>query len=288
MACSVLIISGCYRKGENIPVNPPTVTTHLADAWSEFETGSYEAAVTSFTAAKDRDAGQAEAYLGLGWALARVLSYEQAESNFRIMQSITDDQSMILDSYAGLAVCFAAMKQNDEAIAEAQKVLELSPAYQFSHDSYVNALAMHKVVARSYVDQMDYLSALDVVDSSIEPGFITGLLGEGMLLHETKDSSPITSANTNVKGEVTLRLTKTKSGAEVPIELVKVISVKNQDGVVSYDILSFQQGVGDIVVKGNPIPKSTDILKVELIYASDYGLFLSKLFEKIASLRSGI
>ncbi len=282
-----LVSSGCYRKGENIPVNPPTANTHLQDAWAAFENGSYTAAEESFSAAKDRDALKAEAYLGLGWTLARELSFDQAISNFRIMQAIGQDPTMLLDSYAGLAVCYAAMKDNDNAIEEAQKVLQLSPSYSFSHDTYIDAKAMHVIIARSYVDQMDYLSALEIVEGSLQAGFMAELKGAGILLQESKEASVVVSPNTPVNGEATLRLTKDKGGVAVPLEIVKVLAIKSADGRVGYGVISFQQGGGEIVFKGNPIPQATDVMKVELIYAADYGLFLSKLFEKITSLRSG-
>ncbi len=282
-----LVVSGCYRKGENIPVNPPTANTHLQDAWAAFESGSYAVAAESFTAAKDRDALKSEAYLGLGWTLARQLSFDQAISNFRIMQAISQDAAMLLDSYAGLAVCFAAMKDNENAIEQAEKVLQLSPSYSFSHDTYINAKSMNIIIARSYVDQMDYLSALETVEGQIQAGFTAELLNAGILLQESKESPVVVSPNTPVNGEATLRLTKDKGGVAVPLEIVKVLTIKSADGRVGYGVVSFQQGGGEIIFKGNPIPQATDVMKIDLIYAADYGLFLSKLFEKITSLRSG-
>ncbi len=282
-----LAVSGCYRKGENIPVNPPTAETHLQDAWNAFENGSYSAAIESFTAAKDRDALQAEAYLGLGWTLARQLSFDHAISNFRIMQAISQDEAMLLDSYAGLAVCYAAMKDDENAIKQAEKVLQRSPSYAFSHDTYVDAKALNVIIARSYVNQMDYLSALEIVEGRIQAGFTTELLNAGILFQESKESPVVVSPNTPVNGEATLRFTKDKGGVAVPLEIVKVLAIKSADGRVGYSVVSFQQGGGEVVFKGNPIPQATDVMKVDLIYAADYGLFLSQLFEKIKSLRGG-
>jgi len=284
---AILALSGCYRKGENIPVNPPTASGYITDAWSTFEKGDYEAAEADFQAAKERDALQAEAYLGLGWVEARLLKFDDAISNFRILQSISQDQGMLLDSYAGLAVCYAAMNQHDAAIEEAERVISVAPDYAFSHDDYVNAKALYVIIARAYVNKGDYLSALEIVNENIEPGFIDQLISDGILIKALNtESVPIVGAQTNVSSEATLRLTKTKNEAEVPIELVKVLAVKSADESVQYQIIRFDQGGSDIIFKGNPIPQDEDTFKVDLIYASDFGLFLSKLYEKLASFRN--
>ena len=281
-----LATSGCYRKGENIPINPPTATQEIADGWTAFENGDYETAETNFKAAKDRDALQAEAYLGLGWVQARLLNFDSAIANFRILQSITQDQNMLADSYAGLAVCYSAMNQHDQAIEEAQKVLAVSPDYSFIHDDYINTKTLYIVMARAYINKGDYLSATELVDQHVEPGFIDKLLADGVLVKAVNtETTPIVGAQTVVNSQATIRLTKTKNDAEVPIELVKVLAVKSQDERVLYEVVSFDQGGSDISFKGNPIPQEEDIFKVDIIYASDYGIFLSRLFKVLETFR---
>lgn len=282
-------LSGCYRKGKNIPVNPPTESTYLVDGWSSFESGDFSAAEQAFKASKDRDALNPEAFLGLGWTQARLLNFDAAISNFRIMQSITTDPALEADAYAGLAVCFAAMKNDGDAIENVQKALELQPAYKFSHDTYVDAKALNIVLARSYLNKGDYLAAVQVVENKLQSGFVDQLISDGVLIKTTgMEASPILSATTPVDGQATLRLTKDVGGRSVAMELVQVYAVKDAGESVSYAIIDFQQGGSDVVFKGNPVPTSEDIFKVDLLYASNFGQFLSKLYEKIESLRGTI
>ena len=157
-------LPGCYRKGENIPVNPPTESTYLVDGWSSFESGDFTAAEQAFKSSKDRDALNPDAFLGLGWTQARLLNFNAAVSSFRIMQSISKDPLLEADAHAGLAMCFAAMKNDDSAIENAQLALQMQPSYKFSHDTYVDAKALNIVLARSYLNKGDYLSAVQVVE----------------------------------------------------------------------------------------------------------------------------
>ena len=282
-------LPGCYRKGENIPVNPPTESTYLVDAWTSFESGDFTAAEQAFKSSKDRDALNPEAFLGLGWTQARLLSFDKAISNFRIMQSITSDPALEADAHAGLAVCYAAMKNDDSAIENTQTALEMQPNYKFSHDNYVDAKALNIVLARSYLNKGDYLSAMNVVENNLESGFVDQLVSEGVLIKTNgMEASPILSTATPVDGQATLRLTKESNGKSVAIELVQVYAVKDASESVNYSIVDFQQGGSDIIFKGNPVPTSEDVFKIDLLYASNFTQFLSKLYEKIESLRGTI
>lgn len=283
----LLVSNGCYRKGENIPTNPPTATVLLEEAWQQFQSQEYDMAAETFKAAKDRDALQAEAFLGLGWTLSKLQNYTNAISNFRIMQSISKDEGLMLDSYAGLAVCFAAQGDDAATIENGLMVLEKSPSYSFSKDGYIDAKMIAIVVARSYVNNEDYVQALELVDSNVEPGFIASLINDGTVVQvDDMEIAPIIGANTPVSGEATLRIEKDKEGVMVPAELVKVLQVTSNDGNVAYSVLSFEQGGRDIVIKGNPVPKAGDLFKTDLLYANNFGVFLSKLYKKIESLKS--
>ncbi len=282
-------LSGCYRKGKNIPVNPPTESTYLTDAWALFESGDFSAAEEAFKSSKDRDALNPDAFLGLGWTQARLLNFNAAVSNFRIMQSITTDPALQADAYAGLTVCFAAMQDDDSAIENAQITLQMQPNYAFSHDTYIDVKALNIVVARSYLNKGDYLSAMQVVENNLESGFIDQLVSDGVLIKTNSlEASAIISATTAVDGKATLRLFKDVNGTSAVMELVKVYAVKDFSESVDYSVESFQQGGSDIIFKGNPVPTSEDVFKVDLLYASNFGQFLSRLYEKIESLRGTI
>jgi tetratricopeptide (TPR) repeat protein len=283
----LVLVSGCDRNGDNIPINPPTASVLLDEAWQHFQAEEYDDAVTAFTAAKDRDALQAEAFLGLGWTLAKQLDFDSAISNFRILQSITESEALLLDSYAGLTVCYSAQGNDDETIENGLLVLDKSASYAFSKDNYIDAKMMGVVVARSYVNNEDYLAALEIVDSTIESGFLSSLISDGTVVKvDNMEVEPITSGTTLVSGEATLRIEKDKAGSLVAAELVKVLEITDNSETVNYSIVSFEQGGRDIIIKGNPIPKAGDIFKADILYAENFGNFLSKLYTQIETIKN--
>ena len=52
-------------------------------------------------------------------------------------------------------------------------VLDMSSAYSFKHDNYIDIQKIGILLARSYINNRDYLAALELVDSKIEPGFLS-------------------------------------------------------------------------------------------------------------------
>ena len=283
----LVVVSGCDRNGENIPINPPTATVLLDEAWQHFVADEYDEAVEAFTAAKDRDALQADAFLGLGWTLSKQLNFDSAISNFRILQSITTNETLLLDSYAGLTVCYSAQGDDDATILNGTLVLDKSPSYVFSRDNYIDAKKIGIVIARSHVNNNNYLGALEIVDSVVEAGFLNSLISDGVLVQvDDMEVEPITSTSTMITGEATLRIEKEKEDALVAAELVKILEITDVTGTVNYSILSFDQGGRDILIKGNPIPKAGDIFKADLLYAENFGNFLSKLYTKIETIKN--
>lgn len=279
------VVGGCERKGKNIPTNPPTVTTHMADAWSYFEKHDYDNALVSFKAAKDRDAMTVDAYNGLAWSYARTQGYSNAVSNFQIMLSLTDDQAKHADTFAGLAFVNSATGDDLAAVAFVEKTLAINPQYSFAHDNKMNAKTLRVLVAKSYCNMADFLKALQEVDTNIESGFEQNLVADGVLLSATDDTVIVSTADL-ITGEVTAKITKQviveNDTSEVDAELVKVTRIKAVDNNSEYTLTSFEQGGGQIQFFGNPILQKKEKVLVSYYYAGDYGKFLSRLFKKIA------
>ena len=280
-----LVVGGCERKGKNIPINPPTVTTHLADAWSYFEKDDYDNALISFKAAKDRDAMAVEAYNGLAWSFARTHKYLDAVSNFQILLSLTDNPSMQADAYAGLAFVNSATEDDLAAIAYVEKTLASAPQYSFQHDSKINVTSLRVLVAKSYCNMGDFLKAMIEVETNIESGFEQSLIADGVILSAENDTAVVTNANL-LSGEAVAKITKqviaNGDTSVVDAELVKVTRIKAVDINVEYTLTSFAQGGAEIQFLGNPILEKKDKVLVSYYYAGDYGKFLSRLFRKIA------
>ena len=72
---------------------------------------------------------------------------------------------------------------------------------------------------------------------------------------------------------------------EIDAELVRVQSIKSVSSGVEYQILNFVQGGGLVRFFGNPIPQAGEKFFVDYLYASDYGIFLSRLSKKIQELK---
>jgi len=283
-----LIVGGCERKGKNIPINPPTVTTHMEDAWSYFKEHDYENAIRSFTAAKDRDALAVEAYNGLAWSYARTHEYLDAVSNFQIFLSLTDNQAKYADAFAGLAFINSATGEDSVAIAYVERTLNLDPQYEFEYDNKINAKTLRVLVVKCYCNMGDFLKAMTEVETKIESGYEQSLIADNVI-NVVEDDTAVVSIADIITGEASAQITKqvivNSDTLEVDAELVKVVRIKAVDNNSEYTLTEFQQGGGEIQFFGNPILQKKDKVLVSYYYASDYGVFLSRLFQKIAELQ---
>jgi tetratricopeptide (TPR) repeat protein len=286
---ALIISSACDREGKNIPVNPPTANTQLNDGWKNFEAGNYSAAIESFAAAKNRDASYADAYNGLGWSYSRVMDFTNAESNFIIYATLSQDDPLKLnDVDAGLATMFGAAGNDSKAVEYCEKVIAADPDYSFSHDSRVNVSSLRTLIARSYYNQKNYLATLEYIQNNLDANFFSGLVGDGTL-QETLDAVvkvkiPAVSP-TPLTGQTSLTLMRQvivdDDTSQVGVHLVKVLDISSFDGNAHYSIVKFTQGDNVVTFVGNPIPKNNDRFLVDYLFAPNFDIFLAKLLQKI-------
>ena len=287
---SILFLN-CEQKGENIPTFAPTASYHIQEGWKAFQSGDYVAAVDNFTAAKNRDALDSTAYLGLGWSNARLLDFEKSISNFQLMLSFVKGNSMRTDAYAGLAMTYSAQHNDSLAIDAARQALQILSDYQFLYDNKITAAKLHVVIAQNYYNSQNYLKALAEIDQYLLNGYVDNLLNDGILVSiADKPVQATVFSYTELSGRAELTLTKTLQVAgstkEVDAELVEVKSIKNSVTGVAYQILGFEQGGGVVRFLGIPIPQAGETFLVDFLYANNYGVFLSRLSKTIQGLQS--
>jgi len=281
----MLVTVGCDREGENIPTSFPTVTSLKLDGWSYFETAKYDDAITSFNGAKNRNATDIDAYNGLGWSYARVSDYINAESNFKLMLSLSTSADVLADAYAGLAMMFYATPRDlpvalrdardSVAIEYIDKVLDLKSNYTFSHDATINTKALQKVVAQIRFNRGEYLKCINEIEQNLVSNYFQTLLDKGLVKKMENDTTVVTVlAETPLNGKATLNVSAENGKAA---ELVNILAVKNVSGNVQYEVISFTEGKQQVVFRGNPIPQKDEKFLVDYYYASDYGLVLAEL-----------
>ncbi|MBN1997132.1 hypothetical protein JW935_06240 [candidate division KSB1 bacterium] len=290
----VILNSQCFRKGENIPTFPPTSDSLIEDGWSAFESGKYDKAVEHFTEAKNRDAAVPDTYRGLAWSQTRALDFTGAETNFKVyMTLVTGQEDKLIDAYAGFATMYSASGQDEDAIQWCHTVVEKSPQYVFEHDARVNAKSLNTIVAKSYYNMSDYLTALNIIQEDVDNTFIQTLLENGIIAQvtgaEIKVKIPVISS-TPLTSQASLTVTRQViAGTDtsmVGVNLVKVLEIRSADGPSQYTVLSFNQGDNRINFSGNPVPRNGDWFHVDYLYAPDYGLFLSRLLSKIDEMQT--
>jgi tetratricopeptide (TPR) repeat protein len=288
----LVIGTACDRQGKNIPTNPPTADSRLSEGWKAFETGQYTKAIDGFSAAKNRDATYADAYRGLGWSYSRVMDFTNAEINYKIFTTLVkDNPDMLNDTQAGLAAMYAAAGNYQKSIELCEDVIATNANYAFEHDGRVNAASLRALVAKCYYNQKDYLTALGTIQTYLDGTFIAGLKNSGIIVEKLNDLVKIKVAGisqTPLTGQASMTLTHQVIAdgdtSIVGINLVQVLNISGTDGLAQYNVDSFNQGDNRIIFSGNPIPRNGDQFLVDYIYAPDYGLFLSKLLEKIDEL----
>lgn len=282
----------CDRQGKNIPINPPTTETRLSEGWSAFESGQYITAIDRFSAAKNRDASFADAYRGLGWSYSRVMDYTNAEINFKIFTTLVKDKPDLLnETQAGLAAMYASAGEYDKAIELCEKVIAENPDFEFEHDERVNAKSLRTLIAKCYYVQRDYLTAMETIQTYLDNNLENGLKSAGIIVEKSNDLVKIkvpAVSQTPLSGQASMRLLRqvidNGDTSMVGINLVKVLDITNSDERVHYTVVSFNQGDNLILFSGNPLPRNGDEFLVDYVFAPDYGLFLSKLLEKIDEL----
>jgi tetratricopeptide (TPR) repeat protein len=135
--------------------------------WSEYESGNYQNALSSFNKAIEKDTSFTEAYNGAGWANAKLSNLDDAYASFN---NCLRYSSQHLDAKAGLAFVLNAQKHYSSAITRAIEVLTASPNWIFAHNSTIDASDLHLIIAESYFALANYSSSLSEV-KKLNPAF---------------------------------------------------------------------------------------------------------------------
>jgi len=286
----LIIIVGCERKGEHIPTAAITGDLYLENGWTQYESGNYEAAIENFILSKARDATKEDVYNGLGWGYTKMENYEEASSNFLLLLSLTDSDEMKADIYAGLAMLHSAIQLSldqrasyDDSLARieegltainyANMVFELDPDYQFSHDEHINVNTMHAMIAQCYFNMQNFIRALNEVETYLDTEIRQNFITDGFVTNKLDTVIVTTAPETEVTGALDVSLENA--------QLVDVISVKNLETNILYNVVEYVQGGYIVTISGNPVPQDNENYLIEYQNAVDYGLFLNELINTI-------
>lgn len=178
--CLLILLTGCGEKNDT--VEPPS--DPVAEGWAAFEAGDYATASARFQAAIGEDAGDVEAYNGLGWASAKLDSLVDATESFD--QAIARGHAGA-DPHAGRALVLRDLEPVDygQAIDAATMALGIDSQYRFSHDTSLDWRDLRLVIAHSRFQTGDYdLANTEVgqlggtMPDSASPTYVADLLAE--------------------------------------------------------------------------------------------------------------
>lgn len=127
-----------------------SVTYETTQGWSEFESASYDTAVTYFNNALGLDSNHADASSGLGWSKALLGFLSEAVTALQTANSLGLTTQ---DANAGLAVVYRDLPNLESAISHAGTVVGNEPSYSFSHRPSIDYKDMHLVMAQCYYRQ---------------------------------------------------------------------------------------------------------------------------------------
>lgn len=157
----LLCVCLCFVIGCSEPPSGEVVVDHIAEGWSLFAEGDYQAAVDEFETGISADAY--EAYNGLGWSYAKLDRLSDARDSF---ESAHDADTAEVDPYAGLAPVYRDLEppRFDDAIATAQEALERESHYTFEHYGSFDWCDLKIIMAQSYYNIGLLEAACGVVD----------------------------------------------------------------------------------------------------------------------------
>jgi Flp pilus assembly protein TadD/GTP-binding protein EngB required for normal cell division len=131
----------------------PRAPDELAEAWDLVARGDHEAASAAFGRAVDRDAASAEAWWGLGEALARLDRFEPARDALRRALTLSLSPERRPRAQASLGRLYAKAGHFGKAIRELQKAAEALP-----NDVETHAALGRALIAAGESDGSDWLA----------------------------------------------------------------------------------------------------------------------------------
>lgn len=155
---AIFALQGCGGGGDTTPPPIPCTTeleTQIASAWSKYDTGDYNTALSSFTSGLTKctdgtatDDQLARSYSGMGFSNFKLNDMTNAKSSFT---SATQKNASLTEAYAGLALVTDAQDSYTEMRDNAVKVESLNPSFSFSHSPAIKMADIYVIAARAYL-----------------------------------------------------------------------------------------------------------------------------------------
>jgi tetratricopeptide (TPR) repeat protein len=179
-----MLLLGC--GGSNNGTKPEKSAQELtADGWSLFESGDLDDAQLKFDEALTKDADYADAYNGKGWCAALLDQETEALSHFLMANDKGLDKP---DAHVGLAGIYLGQEEFESAITHAWAALSMDSNYVFSHQTSIDYLDLHLILAQAYYGLGgDYLDSSQVQVDYLNP---------------TNDLDPTNPATWTVNGQI--------------------------------------------------------------------------------------
>lgn len=292
-----LMIFSCDKPGDDIdvPTGPaPTVASLVNQGWNAYENGEYNEAKDYFEEALNRDVFNKEVYLGYGWTLNRLSSYNGALSKFDLLLSLVTegDVDYKLLSYVGKAFAYTGQSADSIACIQINKYLsEADSEYVFNHDSRISTENMKRLLANGYWNYQDYYSVQKAVLNYFDQNWINQLKSEGIVSENEVEADIIVEIEVDTT-TVPYDTTITSAMIDLNDNQYNLIDVTNiTDDTISYPVKRFVHGGNKIYIDTEALDDVSMLLDdlvqpvtVEFLSTQDYGRYLNKLLEKIQSL----
>lgn len=281
-----LSVVGCDRNAVKSEDFTPTETVDymIQQGWENLNSGHPDVAVDYFTNAANASATSLEAYLGLGYAYALMNQPNLAQNNFGnvialgavLAADYPPGHAIYAETYAGMAAAFLASGDYSDAVSYAQlgeAIWESKPVSDQVHRHIPNfgLTDLRLIEAEGEYGAEEYAKALMIIDQ-VTGNFIA-----------------TTTSIVEVTGErkaVTLKQTTAFDGiAAVTLNHSNLIYPQSVsiDGL-EYAVVNYVTAGSTIDFQGTPIPATGDSVDVDYLYATDFGLFLIAMRDKLDEL----
>lgn len=122
------------------------IEANLRSGWSQFSSGNYNEAISTFTDVLDHSEDNSEALLGRGWSYGYINEYSSAISDFNDVSTPSDS----IDAHMGLAAIYRDYPNYQQAVSHASTVIESDSNYVFSQKTSIDYKDAHLIKAQSY------------------------------------------------------------------------------------------------------------------------------------------
>ncbi len=153
----VLLTFGCDTNNGTTPSEDYTAQELIELGWDRFGTVDYQSSLEKFQGAISKDANNAEAFCGAGWASARLKDLANSINYFSSCISLN---SSFVDANAGLAFVYNAGKSYQLSNISAIEALNQNATWTFLHDETLSYKDLHLLLAENYFALLNFGDSL--------------------------------------------------------------------------------------------------------------------------------